>query len=133
MTYEEFYYKYYNTDYIAYKEDAIRNAAKEYICDLFNIDESKYTFEFSEIKPDAYSCEPREPHLGQFHITISCYKDGKEIIKEEHVNFSMMDNNCNLDNQIHFEKTILNEEITIEKTIEYRGKNLIKTKFSKFI
>ena len=140
MTYREFYNKYSNTNDIAYKEeeaikeeeDAIRNVAKEYVCDLFNIDESEYTIECSKIKRDAYSCEPREPYLSQFHITISCYKDGKEIIRE-YVNFSGMDNNCNLDNQIHFEDSILDEEITTENTIKYINENLIKTKIEKLI
>ena len=133
MTYREFFDKYSNTDYITCEEeDAIKNAAKECVCDLFNIDESEYTIEYSDIKEDAYGCEPREPHIGNFHIIISCYKDNKEIIRE-YVYFSRMDNNCYLDNQIHFEESILNEEITFENTIKYINKNLIKQKIDKLI
>lgn len=131
MTYREFFYKYSNTDDIEYGEDAIKNAAKEYVCDIFNIDESKYTIECSDIKKDAYGCEPRGPHLSNFHVTISCYKNSKVI--REYVNFSRMDNNCNLENQIYFEEVILDREITIENTIEYINKNLIKTKIDKLI
>ena len=130
MTYREFFYKYSNTDDIEYGEDAIKNAAKEYVRDIFNIDESEYTIECSDIKECAYDCEPRGPHISNFYIIISCYKDNKEIIRE-HVYFSRMDNNCYLDNQIHFEEPILNKEITIENTIKYINDKLIKTKFEK--
>ncbi|WP_307971108.1 hypothetical protein [uncultured Brachyspira sp.] len=131
MTYEEFFYKYFNTDYIICEEEyVIKNAAKEYVSDLFNIDEDEYAIECSDIKEGAYDCEPRGPLLSDFYVTISCYKDYKEIIREK-VYFSRMDNNCYLDNQIYFEEPILNKEISIENTIKYRNDKLIKTKFEK--
>ncbi len=52
-------------------EDAIKNAAKEYVCNLYNIDKSEYTIKCSNIKEGAHSCKPRGQYISNFHVTIS--------------------------------------------------------------